>query len=304
MQNNTLIDLHKKLLVNLAAFDEFCKKQNIKYFLGYGTLIGALRHQDFVPWDDDVDVCMDRKNYEAFLKVAHLVPKPFSVHDAGIKTNDNFFAKWEDTSTTIIEKYSEKSKWARGIFIDIFPMDKIPNKNLKFKFFKHRLFSFFLYIIFKKISFKSFSWWLTLLVFPGYWLIKLIITMLPINKNKWRKVMNKHFIKWNNLNQNYRYACLVDPIEFPKTTFSKEIIESQLMNYQFNNLELPILTKSLLFLINKYGKNVMTIPKELNFYNQHLIIFYPNSSYLSIINNKYELKKLKKEIKLSQERDL
>ncbi len=132
MPNNNLKELHKKLLVNLNAFDKFCKKHNIKYFLGYGTLIGALRHQGFIPWDDDVDVCMDRINYNLLLQVAHLAPKPFLIQKAVTNTNDNFFLKWEDTSTTIIEQWSEKAKWARGIFIDIFPLDKVPSKNAKF----------------------------------------------------------------------------------------------------------------------------------------------------------------------------
>ncbi len=299
LNNDNLKELHSKLLVNLAAFDKFCKAHDIKYFLGYGTLIGAIRHQGFIPWDDDVDVCMNRKNYNAFLKIAHLVPKPFAIHSPGVRTNDTIFTKWEDTSTLIVEKFSEKAKWSRGIFIDVFPIDKIPNKNAKFKFYKHRMISFFFYAIFKKISFTSFSWRKVAIIVPLYWMIKIAITILPISRKKWKSMLHNHFMKWDKLEKDYRYACLVDPFEFSDITYSREVIESPLISAQFENLELPILAKSLNFLTNKYGDDVMEIPTEIptDTHSKHFIIFKTSESYLHILKDKHKFKLLQKTLK-------
>ena len=53
----------------LAFIDSFCKKNNIDYFINYGTLIGAIRHKGFIPWDDDIDISMTRENYERFIQL-------------------------------------------------------------------------------------------------------------------------------------------------------------------------------------------------------------------------------------------
>ncbi|MDF2567311.1 MAG: LicD Protein, partial [Oscillospiraceae bacterium] len=70
MENEVLLDAAKKMEVEvLALFDRICKKHNIPYYISYGTLLGAVRHKGFIPWDDDTDVSLLRKDYEKVLKI-------------------------------------------------------------------------------------------------------------------------------------------------------------------------------------------------------------------------------------------
>ncbi len=122
-----LKDIHKVQIEMLDEVDRICKKNNIKYFLSGGTLLGAARHKGFIPWDDDVDLWMTRKNYKKFKKAAatELNSKYF--------TEDYFTKKYYPLSILKIEK--KGTRFVEGVFadipvsnciyIDIFPLDNI-----------------------------------------------------------------------------------------------------------------------------------------------------------------------------------
>ena len=118
----------------LVAFDEVCKEFGWSYWLDHGTLLGAVRHKGFIPWDDDLDVTMPREDYEAFLKVA---PQKLPDHIfLQTKKSDpacpNHYAKLRDRRSTYIESSEEgrKIEYHQGIFIDIFPVNTIKKSDL------------------------------------------------------------------------------------------------------------------------------------------------------------------------------
>ena len=133
MVYSELEQLHRVLLVGVDEIDRICREHGIDYTLTGGSLIGAIRHKGFIPWDDDIDIAMTRKNYNLFLEVC----KKDLDNRFSIQTPDNDsdypygFAKLLFTGTRYIQKGHENEKWQKGIFIDIFPMDYIPENTFK-----------------------------------------------------------------------------------------------------------------------------------------------------------------------------
>ena len=122
----TLQEHQNALYVVLEEFDRVCKKLDIPYVIFAGTLLGAVRHQGFIPWDDDVDVMMLREDYDRFLREADQVldaekfflQKEFSEHWP------LFFSKLRLNNTTCLEKFHPRDHMMhQGIYIDIFPCD-------------------------------------------------------------------------------------------------------------------------------------------------------------------------------------
>lgn len=112
----------------LEYFDDLCRKHNLRYFVEYGTLLGAVRHQGFIPWDDDIDVVMFRDDYEKFKIVAQdAVCSPYFFQNIYTDSMVLAFSKIRDSRTTAIEFPDAPPSFHQGIFIDIFPLDYVPD---------------------------------------------------------------------------------------------------------------------------------------------------------------------------------
>lgn len=111
---------------------QICEKHNIPYFLIAGTLLGAVRHGGFIPWDDDLDIGMLRQNYDRF--IALVQSELGDAYFVQTYTTDQYmpfpYAKLRINGTVLREKSSQTCKWNNGIFIDIFPLDGVPENSL------------------------------------------------------------------------------------------------------------------------------------------------------------------------------
>lgn len=131
--NVSIRDVQKVQLEILLEFDRVCKKNAIQYQLFAGTLLGAIRHKGFIPWDDDIDVCMLRKDYDKFIKLGkkELSDSYFLQTHKSDKDYIMSFAKIRKNNTLFIEESTSESKIHSGIYIDVFPMDNVqPGKML------------------------------------------------------------------------------------------------------------------------------------------------------------------------------
>lgn len=123
-------------LVQIHLLDEFaaiCKKHNLTYWIDFGTLLGAVRHGGFIPWDDDIDVSMPIPDYEKFLTIAEeALPKDIFLQTE--KTDPAYkqcFAKLRDNNSTFLEHHEnevhqKENPYHHGIYIDIFPSYEYP----------------------------------------------------------------------------------------------------------------------------------------------------------------------------------
>ena len=113
----------------LDSVHSFCEAHGLRYFLSSGTLIGAVRHKGYIPWDDDIDIYMPRKDYEQFLRTFkdktgnYRVLAPSVSESTGSDAYYYTFAKVIDTRTLMVEK--ETKGFEIGVFMDIFPVDYV-----------------------------------------------------------------------------------------------------------------------------------------------------------------------------------
>lgn len=125
ISEDTLQKLKDTLLEIMTDFDAFCKKHDLSYFLIGGTLLGAVRHKGFIPWDDDLDVVMPRDDYERFIDLFGQEDQHKYVVQS-IETDENYwlpFAKLRKNLTLYDDLPTRYVQSHRGIFIDIFPLD-------------------------------------------------------------------------------------------------------------------------------------------------------------------------------------
>ena len=143
MKDNTEIDfIHKLTLELLDEFSKLCETAEVEYFLSGGTLLGAVRHQGFIPWDDDADIMMLRDDYMRLLKVQknYLDTRQYQI----LSVNDNTYPR--DFARFVRKDYFKTDECVEDICpyvgIDIFPVDFVPSNKIIFELL-YQFLSFF-----------------------------------------------------------------------------------------------------------------------------------------------------------------
>lgn len=263
----------------LKKVDEICTKYNIKYYADSGTLIGTIRHKGFIPWDDDIDIVMKRDDYNKFLEVAQKELKsPYFLQTT--YTDIDYcraHAQLRNSSTTGFILADEKTKFNKGIFLDIFPLDELSDSNIKLKIQILEL-----EILWKIINIvmhydKEEKYSLKHNLF--YIFSKLIVSLVTFKKmfKYYEKVSSKYNNKGNKRISYIAYSRGKD-----KHIWKKEWFE-EIVRMPFENIEINVPKGYDDRLKKEYG-DYMVISKLPTAHGS--VIFEPDIPYEQYFNNK------------------
>lgn len=261
----------------LSMVDAFCRKNNIKYSIAYGTMIGAIRHKGFIPWDDDIDIFMLREDYDRFILIwQDKHPEGFILENKD--TNRNFtqsFTKIRKEHTTFLQSGEENAKYHTGIFIDVFPMDRVANSDFLQKINFINVCFYFLFC--REFASDHDGKLMNILC-------KFILGIVPKKLYpKMRKKYLKRIIKYNDThNQLVSYDTFGDA----KIHFKSDLFDN-ITEVEFESHKYMCFNEYEEFLIRQYGDYMQLPPEEERVWKHHpiLIDFEHNYDELREINN-------------------
>ena len=132
-QNVELEDIWKVELEILDEIDQVCTENGLRYSLAYGTLLGAVRHGGFIPWDDDIDIMMPREDYDKLIQIWPAAAREGFIIQDDTMYDDyvNNYAKVRRDHTTFLQFETERGRsFHKGIFVDIFPGERVAPTKL------------------------------------------------------------------------------------------------------------------------------------------------------------------------------
>lgn len=243
--------IHEKQLEMLRIFHNLCEQLGLKYTLSSGTLLGAVRHKGFIPWDDDIDVSMPREDYEILIKEANgLLPDGFFLqHYTTEKEHPWLFAKLRNSNTTWIEKGVEGININHGLGMDIFPIDRISAEKLD-KVTKKSNHMYSLIHIKNAKDGKSFKKWYKRIVYDAMKCFRWLISTNKIIKNF------DEFLKKNG----YGELTTADILRRNKTMPYSFFDEYE--RIKFEGEYFWAIKNRLQYLEIVYGKDYMQLPPE------------------------------------------
>ena len=270
--NNKKIEVEemKKIQVKILDYvNEFCSKNDIKYWLDCGTLLGAARHKGYIPWDDDIDLGMLREDYDKFIKIFNKDNNSnYKLHCYENDKNWAFtYAKIIDENTVLYEP-NEKTGIKSGVFLDLFVYDNAPadDKELK-KMYKKRV----LYYKLNKLQVNKYfesekKQKYNIIRYIIYYLFKLLPKQFFIKKSI--KNQKKYINKYTGFIGNF--SGVVGNIKCKKEIFSTFVK----LEFEGKMYSVPAGYKE--WLTAYYGNFMKLPPKEKRVTHHQFVAYYKN----------------------------
>lgn len=275
-----LKQIQKKGLAMVLYFDTICKEKHLTYFLCGGCCIGAVRHRGFIPWDDDVDVFMPRKDYEKLKKVWKDTNQYSIQYPDEKRGTANQFITICDNNTTFIKSYQKDLDINHGLVLDVLPLDGCP-QGLKRKIQKVWALLYSLYVVGKAPTNHGKAL---------YWIGKFGLMVVPFYSWRYRiwKLCEKRMSKYSIEDCDYITELCSGPkamqFEYPKKCFSHAI------PMEFEGIELNMPADYDTYLKIAFGDYMKLPPQEEQVCHHELEFIDMDRSYLNYKGKKYFVK--------------
>lgn len=273
---NTIREVQKVEINILKEVTSLCKRHGIRYFISRGTLLGAVRHKGFIPWDDDADIVMPREDYDRFLEIA---PKELPAHlFVQHHTTDSKFylliTKIRDSNTTLIEPAGFSFKHLnQGIFVDIFPLDLLPkSKPMQI------IVIFLLRILWKCFFMKRHCFYTEQNLIQRIHLA--MYKLLPIGSRLLANIYERLCRKCGNKNSDFVDVLVQDP-RYSKIKKRSWFTETRSFEFEGELFDGPACYDEVL--THAYG-NYMEYPPEEERKPKHAIFFDPYKCYKEYVS--------------------
>lgn len=264
---------HWALLLDLLVeFDRVCKKNDLTYFLDSGTLLGAVRHKGFIPWDDDIDVIMLRSDYEKLCRIAtteFIEPYFWQTNytDPGSARRHGQLRNSQTTAILKDEMVGNRplALFNQGMFLDVFILDEVPDNDDELRFFQQNL-----------QKHINILWELKMLynTYREPWIANAL--------DQEMRIFDKEVTRYNNTGQSRVANISLSPMRSPATLFPKEFF-SGAIDYPFEQYKFPCPKQANKILTGYYGN--WEEPKKNSGWHGELFIDLENSYKKYLVNS-------------------
>lgn len=241
-----ILELQDKIIETMQYIDSFMREHNITYYIFAGSVLGAIRHNGFIPWDDDFDIAMDNENYNKFIEACdkYLDKERYYLQKGNTKEYPNYYSKIRINNTTYLEEANKKNMH-QGIFIDVFCLDNAPDKKIS------RIIQYYSAVFLKSEALSKFNY-KTKNIKKKF----IIILSKIIVRGNIKKILYNNVKKYNKIETK----CYTDILSgttrknfyIPKEYFDRP----KYVNYE--KIKLPIPKESEKILKMQYGNDYMT----------------------------------------------
>ena len=250
-QNVDKEEIKKIQLDILQSIHQFCVEHQLRYSLAFGTLLGAVRHKGYIPWDDDIDIMMPRPDYDRFISEYQGTHEHYVVQT--YKNDDSYFLSFAKVYDNRTEQIIFPTK--TGVFIDVFPIDGLPDTIEETQLYikkKHKY-------IFKNILYtcKNNSYR------PGNKLlnqIKYIVKQIIVPRRE-KTIRNLEELYQSHPFANSKHAGIIIDVFKEKGWLKKSVFE-ECITVPFETLNVNIIKDYNTFLTAHYGNYMQLPPKE------------------------------------------